>query len=213
MKPSNSNKQKKTVVSIIGEHPDNDALALSYILKDVVKSEVQFTFPLKQYRGSDLDTKSFLDDLRAEFRAETPKNVILVRDLDGFISETEKLRNRDEWFRKANIEVKQTGIFFLAIYEMESLILADIQNFNKYYKLKEKPVSNPMMKKKEDVKKLTEKTQKGKYTESESPKIFQTLDFKTVYDNHKGDRSFHSFIKELKEKNLLKTDKDLKFKI
>jgi hypothetical protein len=213
MKPSNTDRHQKTIVSIIGEHPDNDALALSYILKDVVKNDVEFTFPLRQYRGSDLDSHSFWGDLRAEFRAEEPKYVILVRDLDGFISETEKLRNRDEWFRKANIEVKQTGIFFLAIYEMESLILADIQNFNKYYKLKEKPVGNPMMKKKEDVKKLTEKTQKGKYSESDAPKIFQTLDFKTVYDNHKGERSFQAFVKELKTKNLLKDDKELKFKI
>ena len=62
MKSSNANKQKKTIVSIIGEHPDNDALALSYILKDVVKSDVQFSFPLKQYRGGDLDSKSFLNE-------------------------------------------------------------------------------------------------------------------------------------------------------
>lgn len=213
MKPNNLNRHKKTIVSIIGEHPDNDSLALSYLLKDVVKNDVQFTFPLKQYRGSDLDSKSFLDELRAEFRAEEPHHIILVRDLDAFLSDETKLRERDEWFRKANIQIKQTGIFFLAIYEMESLILADIKGFNDYYKLKEKPVGNPMMKKKEDVKKLTKDTQKGKYTENEAPKIFQTLDFKTVYDNHKGERSFQAFVKELKNKNLLKDDKELKFKI
>ena len=118
----NKGKQTKTIVSIIGEHPDNDSLALSYLLKDVVKNDVQFTFPLRKYRGSDLDTKDFLRELKAEFSAEEPNYIILVRDLDGFISETDKLRIRDEWFRKANIEVKQAGIFFLAIYEMESLI-------------------------------------------------------------------------------------------
>ena len=61
---------------------------------------------------------------------------------------------------------------------------------------------------KRGCKKLTEKTQKGKYTENEAPKIFQTLDFKTVYNNHKGERSFQAFANELIEKKLLKDKKE-----
>lgn len=203
MKPKNNKPSPKIKVAIIGEHPDNDALALSYLLEKVAKNDVEFYFPLSKYRGSDLDSKSFRNDLRAEFRAEMPEHIILVRDLDGFLSDEGKLHLRDEWFRKANLEIQEKGIFFLAIYEMESLILADIQGFNKYYKLKEKPVSNPMMKKKEDVKKLTDKTQKGKYEEKHASNIFQTLDFQAVYDNHKGERSFQAFAKELVEKQIL----------
>ena len=203
MKPKPNKQLTKTKIAIISEHPDNDGLALSYLLKNVAKSDVEFYFPLDKYRGSDLDSKSFRNDLRAEFRAETPKYIILVRDLDGFPSDENKLTQRDEWFRKANLEIQDKGIFFLAIYEMESLILADIPNFNKYYKLKEKPVGNPMMKKKEDVKELTRHTQKGKYEEKNAVDIFKTLNFNTIYDNHKGERSFQAFADELVAKNIL----------
>ena len=69
---------------------------------------------------------------------------------------------------------------------MEALILADIDSFNDYYGLKTKPIGDPMTKSepKEILKKLTTKTQKGEYKESDALAIFQNLKFKTIYKNH-----------------------------
>jgi hypothetical protein len=50
---------------------------------------------------------------------------------------------------------------------------------------------------------LTEKTKRGKYTESDAPSIFKELVFKSVYKNHKGERSFQTFADELKEKQII----------
>ena len=193
-------------VGIVGEHPNNDALALSHLLKSVAHENVDFIVLQKNNRGSHLDSMKFFRTLRAEFRSENPHFIILVRDLDGLTSSLDKITERDSWFVKANKEINNCDIFFLVIYEMEALILADIDNFNKYYKLKVKPIGNPtsLEKPKEYLQKLTEKTQKGKYEENDAPKIIQSLNFKTIYSTHNGERSFQHFADELIKKNLIK---------
>jgi hypothetical protein len=194
---------KKINVGIVGENPKNDSEALKILLSLVTPANVKISVYPKKFDGGQLDGEKFFRTLETE--AEFLDWLILVRDLDGLVSETKKLKIRVDWFNKANKQAAQKGIFFLAVYEMEALILADIDNFNKYYGLKIKPIHNPMSKEKpkELLEKLTEKTQKGKYSESDSLKIFPFLDFYTVYKTHKGERSFQSFADELKDKNII----------
>jgi hypothetical protein len=196
-------KTQKIKVGIVGENIKNDSEALKILLSSVTRANVNLSVYPKKFDGGQLDGEKFFRTL--EIEAESLDWVILVRDLDGLISETKKLKLREEWFNKANKQAAKKGIFFLAIYEMEALILADIDNFNKYYGLEKKPVGNPMAKEKpkELLEKLTEKTQKGKYTESDALKIFPTLDIKTIYKNHKGEYSFQSFADELQDKKLI----------
>ncbi|MEM1123735.1 MAG: hypothetical protein AAGJ18_25075, partial [Bacteroidota bacterium] len=49
---------------------------------------------------------------------------------------------------------------------------------------------------KELLKKITFKSQR-KYKESDTPEIFQQLNFQNLYQNHTGEHSFQSFIDEL----------------
>ena len=190
----------------MGEHPSNDSESLCHLLRPLACDNVQFKVILTKLRGSQLDNeRMFLNSLESEFLSENLNYVILIRDLDGILSEKEKVILRDKWFNRANKTIENKGIFFLAIAEMEALILADIDKVNELYKLKLKHINNPMTEKdpKKKLMQLTDKTKRGKYTESDAPSIFKELDFQTVYKNHKGDRSFQAFADELKDKNII----------
>ena len=194
---------KKIKVGIVGEHPKNDSDALRVLLEPFAVADVQFKIVAKNFKGGQLDGEKFFNALESEvFDLDW---VILSRDLDGILSETQKLGTKDKWFLKANKKASKKGIFFLAIAEMEALILADIQTFNKMYSLDIKPIGNPMTtsKPKEDLQRFSNKSKRGKYEENHAVDIFKTLNFNAVYDNHKGERSFQAFANELVDKNIL----------
>jgi hypothetical protein len=196
-------KSNKIKVGIVGEHPTNDSQALQVLLNKVAKTDIHFSTYPKKFDGGQLDGQKFLRTLKVE--AQFLDWIILVRDLDGFLSHSIKLKEKEKWFQICNDISNNKGIFFLVVYEMEALILADIDSFNQYYGLKTKPIGNPLLKEnpKELLEKLTAKTQKGKYDENDAIKIFQILDFNTIYKTHKGEYSFQSFADELKDKRLI----------
>jgi hypothetical protein len=214
-----STKSNKIKIGVVGEHPSNDSESLCHLLRPLACDNVQFKVILTKLRGSQLDNeRMFLNSLESEFLSEELSYVILIRDLDGVLSEKEKVVLRDKWFNRANKTIEDKGIFFLAIAEMEALILADIETFNKIYGLNIKPVGNPMANKdpKKTLMQLTERTKRGKYTESDAPEIFKKLNFQTVYKNHKnhkvendekGDRSFQAFADDLKDKKIITFEK------
>ena len=70
------------------------------------------------------------------------------------------------------------------IYELEAMILADIQTFNKIYSVKINFMANPMYKT-EPKEFLIEKTSKAnkQYSESHCPEIFKQLKFDVVIEN------------------------------
>jgi hypothetical protein len=217
MKQKNTKSNKiKIKVGIVGEHPQNDSEALRHLLAPKACTDVQFIVITKRLHGSDLDdelnggaSKKFLRLLEVEMENENLSHVIFVRDLDGVLSEKGKVQIRDRWFNQANKTVEGKGIFFLAIAEMEALILADIETFNRFYGLKVQFSSNPMTvtqpHPKERLKQYSAQVKqgKGKYEENHAPEIFKSLVFLTVYKNHKGERSFQTFADELKEKQII----------
>jgi hypothetical protein len=205
MKQKNT-KSTKIKIGVVGEDPGNDSEALCHLLRPLACDDVQFKVVLRNLRGSQLDNeRMFLGELDTQFSSGELDYIIFIRDLDGVLSEKSKVQVRDRWFNQANKTIEGKGIFFLAIAEMEALILADIETFNKIYGLKTKPVGNPMSDKdpKKTLMQLTEKTKRGKYAENNAPDIFKSIDFQTVYKNHKGDRSFQTFADELKDKNII----------
>ena len=211
MKNKTQSKQTKIKIGVVGEHPSNDSEALCHLLRPLATENVQFTVMLHKMRGGQLDNESrFLNALESEYLEESFQYIIFIRDLDGLISEKNKIKNRDAWFEKADKLIENKGIFFLAIAEMEALILADIGTFNKMYGLNVKPIGNPMtsLKPKEDLQRFSYKAKRGKYAENDAIDIFKSLNFKTVYNNHKGERSFQAFANELIEKKLLKDKKE-----
>jgi hypothetical protein len=206
MKSRTQNKPAKIKIGVLGEHPSNDSEALCHLLRPFANNNVQFTVILKKLRGSQFDNEQmFLKALKSEFLGEDLHYIVLIRDLDGLLSENSKIKMRDTWFNNANKFIENKGIFFLAIAEMEALILADIETFNRMYSLNIKPIGNPMttLKPKEDLQRFSDKSKRGRYTENHAPDIFKSLNFKTIYKNHKGDRSFQTFADELKEKKLI----------
>lgn len=210
-------KQQKIKIGIVGEHPQNDSEALQHLLTPKVCKNVQFLPIVKNLRGSDFDdeenggaSKKFLKLLQSEFIDSKLEKVIFVRDADEVLSEqiVQKQHKRDRWFKQANQTIQGKGVFFLAVYEMEALIIADIKTFDKMYSVKTKEVGNPMMcfDPKAYLKKSSVKSKRGAYEEKHAPEIFQKLDFKTVYDKHRGERSFQAFADELKAKKMIDFD-------
>ena len=66
-----------------------------------------------------------------------PDIVIFIRDLDGLETDTdfkEKKAKRQEYFTKSKSVVDKKALYLLNIYEIEALILADIEAFNAFYK-------------------------------------------------------------------------------
>lgn len=185
-------KSKKTKVVIVGENKQNDSEPLQLLLTKVAATDVDFKVYSKNFEGGQLDGAKFFRTLETE--AEFSDWIILVRDLDSLLSDTKKLKEKDDWFQKANKMADKKGIFFLAIYEMEALILADIDSFNAHYGLKTKPVGDPMTKSepKEMLKKLTLKTQKGEYKESDALAIFKNLNLKNIYKKSQRRTQFSS---------------------
>ena len=132
--------KKKIKVGIVGENAQNDSQALQVLLNSVVEAGVEFSIYPKKFEGGQLDGDKFFRSIEVE--AEFLDWIILVRDLDGLASDIKKMREKDLWFEKVNKKAAKKGIFFLVIYEMEALILADIESFNQYYGLQTQSVGN-----------------------------------------------------------------------
>jgi len=186
-------------IGIFGEHFDNDAQALKVLLVRKFNDEKKVIFIpiIKNLRGGQLDNINKLKRLlEAEIRNEKLDHVIAMRDLDSLPSKTEKIKLKEEWYRK--LEMGDTGIFFLVIVEAEAIILADVETFNRKYSVNISNIGNPLLKEnpKEFLRQHTSKSAK-KYQESHALEIFKALNFERVYANHSGEISFQSFIDEL----------------
>lgn len=82
----------------------------------------------------------------------------------------------------------------LNIYEIEALILADIEEFNKIYNTQTKLVIAPI-----DIpepKELLKKESQGRYNESDNFAIFKKLNISQLKQNHE---EFLNFIKRLEK--------------
>jgi len=186
-------------IGIISENYNNDTKAFAYLLKKKFGKQVTFIPLLKSISGKGLDE---IRKVTAILKTELTKNkidfLILVRDLDSLLSDKKQIKKIESWAK--TIERKLTGNqkLFIVIFELEALILADIQTFNHLYKTNHKLKISPKFQSepKELLKQITRKTRR-KYKESDTPEIFQQLNFQKVYQNHKGEYSFQSFIDEL----------------
>ena len=205
---------KQIKIGIVGEHPQHDADALRILLTPMACEGVQFKIITKRLRGSNFDdeqnggaSKRFLKILTTEYEDEALNMVIFVRDADTILTDSIRAyqHKRDAWFKQTNKTIHGKGIFFLAIYEMETLILSDRDTLKKLYGVPFKISKNPMFQAntKEHLQRLTATSKRGRYEENHAPDVFKSLNFKTIYDRHKGERSFQAFADELVEKKIL----------
>jgi len=86
---------------------------------------------------------------------------------------SESVQTQPFYLKKAKLK----GIYLLNIYEIEALILADIDTFNEIYQTKIKTIQNVMevIEPKEYL-----KMRAKNYVESQNPKIFELLQFEKV---------------------------------
>ena len=170
-------------IGILGENPyDNSAII--HLLNQKYSSKVQFVRMLENYEGDQLGSQKVKKIINLEFIKESPKFILISRDLDSYRTDQEKINKRHQWFNGINALTNGKSIFLLNIWELEALILADIDTFNKLYKTSHKFKGDPSLQKepKEKLKSLTFKSQK-RFHESHCPDVFQMLDFDTVKSN------------------------------
>ena len=193
------NKQKRLKIAILGEHPDNDSEAFRTLLEKRPYPSTQFDIPIRNLRGGQLDVPAaVIRQIKNVKREKSIDKFIIVRDLDGILSESDKVKSRDDWFQKLNQGIDGNGIFYLAIAETEALLLSDIETINKKYGTKLSQHANPI-KIADPKKELKTKTEKSKspYEPKHCGDIMKEINFQKVLNNHKGDRSFQAFIAEL----------------
>lgn len=121
--------------------------------------------------------------------------IIFVRDLDSDENDKPATQRRLKWFEELRKPLPRRALLLLNVYELEALILADIETFNHLFHTSIKFKGDPMAQKdpKEFLQHQTRRS-KRKFTVSENPEIFNHLDFGQVRQNC---RYFKEFAKAL----------------
>lgn len=180
-------------IGIIGENYQNDSCAFKAFLTPQYQGKITFVPILKSLNGGRPPIKKVLNMLPTEIQKYQLNALLFLLDLD-------KDSNRNEcnqWFATIKKGVSVDSIFYLAVIELEALILADIEIFNMKYGVKKQYTKNPKFEddSKSILKAWTEKGKtKAQYNENDAEEIFKKLRFEIVYKNHFGDDSFQEFI-------------------
>jgi len=184
-------------VGLVGEDP-NDTLSIKNLLEQRYKAKVKFYQLAKRIKGFQLDNPKIRKSLPIEFADKKCKFIVYIRDLDAFKSEDTKLRAKVKWFKDLDAFVNKEGVLLLNIWELEALILGDIDTFNKLYNVNHKFTKDPMFQKepKELLKKITAK-EKKQYKENNCPKLFEHLDIDQIENKCKF---FKNFLQEFDAK-------------
>lgn len=188
-------------IGLVGEDP-NDTLSIKNLLLTRYKNGISFHQLAKGVKGYQLDTEKLKRTLIIEMEDQNINLIIYIRDLDAFKTNKSQLKNREDWFHKLNNQFDKNGLLLLNIWELEALILADIDTFNQVYHISHRFTGDPsnIENPKETLKRLTSKSNK-KYKESDCPEIFKKLDIEVI-KNKCG--YFNSFIKNFAQKLTIK---------
>lgn len=159
-------------IGLVGEAP-NDTLSIKNLLEKRY-TDFEFVSMLQIINGSNLDSQKTKRFLRIEYQLQKPNIVIFIRDLDSILPNKSKLYERKNYFTNSNSVVDKKGIPLLHIYEIEALLLTDVDTFNNLYGTNLLEIQNVMLieEPKEYLKKAT-----NKYNESHNPDLFKLIDF------------------------------------
>ncbi len=177
-------------IGLVGES-HNDKTAIANLLGQKFSKHVSFKPLLKKFKGAGLNNEDLKRLLKSELEADPLDNVIFIKDTDCMPSETAKIKEVEKWFAKLNKLSGNIGVLLKNIYELEALIFADIETFNRLYKTTIKDDKNVHFIK-EPKELLKEKTRKGKkqYKESDCPVLFTQLRYDIVKANSTLFRDF-----------------------
>jgi len=170
-------------IGLVGEAP-NDTTAIKNLLSRHYQ-HLDFVTLLNRINGSMLDNRKTIRRLlRIEYEDHAPDIIIFIRDLDGLENDVKAKRKRQEIFSYSNRIVDKIGVSLLNIFELEALILADINAFNDHYGTEISEFSDPMLVSmpKEILIEATRST-RNKFEESHNPELFGLLNFVVVKRN------------------------------
>ena len=165
-------------IGLVGEAP-NDTESIKHLMEKKYNSGFEFIFMLDRLNGSKLDSQKTKRFLRIEYESKNPEIVIFIRDLDSVLPNKKMQTERKLYFSASNSVVDKKGIYLLHIYEIEALILSDIEIFNQIYNSKLSPVEDPMFIE-EPKEYLREREQN--YNESHNPEIFKSIRFEKALE-------------------------------
>ncbi|MCG9911068.1 MAG: DUF4276 family protein [Flavobacteriales bacterium] len=174
-------------IGLVGEAP-SDTKAMKNLLN---KRFSHFTFEtlIEDIRGSELDNQKTKHLLRASYIVKRPDYVIFIRDLDSLETDRKKILERNEYFNNSKSIVNNKALFLLHIFEIEALILTDIETFNKKYSCAINEVEDVM--KVVDPKKLLKEN--SSYKEGDLPDLFD----KICFDKTLNCAYFKTFVNKL----------------
>ncbi len=195
-------------IGIVGENFQNDARAFKAFLTPQYEGQITFVAIGNTLNGKIFATQKVLSTIPTLVKVNKLDAVLFMCDLDN----ESKKRERHQWFATIQKGINFKSILFLAVKELEALILADIETFNKMYGVSIQYPKNPKFeeKPKEFLMGKTEKPKaKRQYDEPDALEIFTELRFDIVYKKHKDEDSFQAFIDHFeKQFNINPTTKD-----
>lgn len=174
-------------IGLVGEAP-SDTRAMQLLLNKKY-SHISFETLIEDIRGSELDNQKTKHLLRASYLVKKPDYVIFIRDLDALKSDRKKILERQEYFNRSKTIVKNKALFLLHIFEIEALVLTDIETFNQMFSSaigEFEDVMNVI-----DPKKILKEN--SAYSEGSLPDIFARINFEKTLDC----AYFRAFINEL----------------
>lgn len=165
-------------IGLVGEAP-NDTESIKHLMEKKYDSGFEFFFMLERMNGSNLDAQKTKRILEIEFRTRKPEIVIFIRDLDSVLPNRKMVAQRKLYFKNSNKAVNKKGVYLLHIYEIEALILSDIEVFNEIYNCNLASVDDPMQI--EEPKEYLRAKEK-KYNESHNAAIFRKIRFEKAME-------------------------------
>ncbi len=172
--------KKMIKIGLVGESP-YDTKAIKHLLQQKYNEGFSYTILLKNVSGDHLNTSKAKRAIAIEVKEQKPDLVIVIRDADVVESNEHIIGEKKEWYLHFVKQIDRKSVFLLNVYELEALILADIESFKKYYQVafnftgsvshQEKPKEY-----------LQQKTAK-KYKVSDCPDLFHCLHFETIKRN------------------------------
>lgn len=181
-------------IGLVGEAPHDTNSILNLLSRQPLFAGFEFIALINNIHGSLLDNQKTKHILRKQYESEKPDIVIFIRDLDNLEGNKTAFSLRKKYFLSCNSVVDNKGIYLLNIYEIEALIISDIETFNNHFDCSIIYNADPMIL--EMPKEFLKKRCRG-YAETLNPEIFEHLVFDTILQHCKY---FREFIVELKEK-------------
>jgi neutral trehalase len=159
-------------IGIISENYQNDTCAFKAFLTPQYEGKIEFV-PLYKGQDSAPPINKVIRTMPGDISKYKLDAVLCMRDLD---KEAERVI-KNQWYKSIQKGIAIKSIFFLAVMELEALILSDIEKFNDFYGIKGNYDKDPKLeeKPKEHLKARTEKPKAKKQKSNTIKTIVSTF--------------------------------------